>query len=132
MLEKFGMLGMSSDESVNEYVGKGAKNKKYIRQKYEYSSPEVTDWLHVFDRAHEVLRRSRADVDQRGTWSRVREDHDQISPNPRVPSGLPINTFNARWFKAQSAMYTRSHLRPLSTRYKFEHNPNFLRCDVPF
>ena len=128
MLEKFGMLGMSSDESVHELGG--AKNKKYIRKKYEYRSPEVTDWLHVFDRAHEVMRHSKAVVDQRGTWARVREDGNDMSLNPRVPSGLPINVFDARWFKAQLPMYIRSHLRPSSTRYKFEHNRDFLRYSV--
>lgn len=124
VLESFGALGMSSDESLNER----GRNTKYVRLKHRYRADEVTQWLHVFDRAYFVWRRMRFDVDRRGRPGRIREDREgAYSSNPKVPPGLPINAFNPAWLKAQNPVRVNSELRPVTSPYTFQHDPEFLR-----
>lgn len=125
MLEQFGVAGMSSDESLNE-----GGIKKYIRLKNEYRHSDVTRWLRVFDRAYEVWRRGRRDLDQRGSFPRIREDRGDVNTNPKIPIGLPSNAFDPEWYKKQNATWLRSELQATRRRYAFVHNAAFLRYVV--
>lgn len=124
MLERFGMLGMSSDESLNE-----GGMKKFIRLKNDYRHASVTRWLHVFDRAYEVWRRARTDVDQRGSFVRVREDRGEVNPSSRIPTGLPLDAFDPEWYRKQNATWLRSELQIARRRYAFVHDAEFLRYE---
>lgn len=123
MLDTFGPLGMSSDESVVE-----GGVRKYIRLKYAYRADEVTEWLHVFDRAYRVYRVDRGDVDRRGRYMRVREDRGiRLSQNRKIPISLPVNAFKKLWLKGQSSVRVSSELRPSPQAYQFRHRTAFLR-----
>lgn len=122
MLEKFGVLGMSSDESLNE-----GGVKKYIRLTNEYRHPNVTRWLRVFDRAHVVWRRAKLDVDKRGNRGRFREDRGDVNPDPRIPTGLPANAFDPKWYSKQNATWLRSEVQASRRHYAFVHDAEFLQ-----
>lgn len=122
ILEKFTVLGMSSDESLNE-----GGVRKYIRLKNEYRHPNVTSWLRVFDRAHDVWRRAKTDVDKRGRFVRVREDRGNVNPDPRIPTGLPANAFDPKWYGKQNPIWLRSEIQASRRHYAFVHDAEFLR-----
>lgn len=97
MLERFGIQGMSSDESDRD----GAQLQYKIRLPM-WRNKKVTNWLRALDAAYNKLRASEDSSSTRGAQPHVRTPARDgfTSTSRKFVSGLPINAYDENWLSS--------------------------------
>ena len=103
ILERFGVEGMSSDESdldeLPTYPRARLKNRRYYVLRPQWRAEELTDWLHIFDSAHMIMRRSQSGG-SRGALPHLRLYNAQspkFSESKSFVRGLPASAYDEEW-----------------------------------
>ncbi|KAJ7070209.1 hypothetical protein C8F01DRAFT_1329213, partial [Mycena amicta] len=121
VLEEFGVDGMSSDESDMDDEG----IVSYQSHVPQWRAEIVTNWLHLFDTLHHLLRRVDNGASTRGADPRYRKHLRKLSAKPTFVAGLPINAYNHQWLQANGQTRVQ-FLRPRGN-YDFTHDPATMR-----
>ena len=109
MLEKFGVDGMSSDESVRE---NGEVRYRILKKS---GRPDgVTRWLAGFDAVDAITR------GKRGRKPHKRVVSTKIDDSRPPVQGLPKNAYNPAWY-ATIGPFDRTKLHRAQTDYSFNH-----------
>ena len=109
MLERFGVDGMSSDESETE-----AGVKQYIILTKSWRPEEVSRWLQGMDAVAALTAKGRGKRFRTRVISTRRDD-----TRPAV-RGLPKNAYSATWYATLGA-FARADLHRSEDEYNFSH-----------
>jgi len=103
ILERLGVVGMSSDESdldeLPRYPRARLENPRYYVLRPQWRAEALGDWLHIFDSVHMVTRRSQSGG-SRGALPHLRLYNAQspkFSESKSFVRALPINAYNDVW-----------------------------------
>lgn len=126
MLERLGVQGMSSDESDREELPRNPRARLETPHFYVHSprwrATRLTTWLHIFDAAHTVYRRS-GEAGLRGAYPRLRVQNMEnpvFSSSKKFVRGLPLNAYDQQWLASRNDVpFT---IQPAMERYDFDHD----------
>ncbi|KAJ7223832.1 hypothetical protein C8J57DRAFT_1391461 [Mycena rebaudengoi] len=123
MLERFGVDGMSSDESeVDDSDGE----LTYSITAPAWRATAATPWLRTLDAAHNLTRiggASSVPHSLRGAWAHTRQESGR-KKNGKFVRALPINAYNPAWLAQNPSK--KLVLRPTEEQYDFSHRPDIL------
>ena len=109
MIERFGVDGMSSDESETE-----SGVKQYTVLKKSWRADEVTLWLRGIDAIVALSTKSR------GNRPRIRMVSTKVDDSRPAVQGLPQNAYNSTWY-ARLGDFDRADLHRSEEIYEFNH-----------
>ncbi|KAF5378192.1 hypothetical protein D9615_007591 [Tricholomella constricta] len=131
ILQQLGVDGMSSDESDHEaatHIRTVAASRPTFRVLVpRWRAPEITRWLHVFDRIYTATRR--AVGPSRGDYPRHRLYHEQtanFSSRRKFVPLLPYNAYRREWLWSWNSEFVDFAVRPTQEHYPFYHNNDIL------
>lgn len=126
MLERLGVLGMSSDESEDDAR---APTPRFHILTPVWRDPRVGTWLRTFDSVHTLYRRTHSD--RRGAPPRIRV-HNSLSPalsdSKLFVSDLPMIAYHKDWLAARTD--TDFSVRPTQEAYNFTHDPEIFEYAI--